>query len=198
MLTGLAASGVMAGAPTGGVGADRKPSFTSQGVDGCLTCHHGMDMKVVGGSPHGNSDNPDTPYNQNGCESCHGPGSFHVSRAYGGQGFPPLIDFGQGAGAADRDVQLGACLACHEKSGNGSPQIGFTGSAHDFGPVTCSRCHQMHIEQESGRTPSQQAESCFSCHAGLRMQHPLMRGKSIDFTRIPCSLCHDVHPVADD
>ncbi len=67
--------------------------FTAAGVEGCLRCHVGDRLTAMAKTAHGNKDNPHTPYATQGCESCHGPGSFHSSRARGGVGFPALISF---------------------------------------------------------------------------------------------------------
>ena len=67
--------------------------FTSEGSERCLTCHAGESMTAVLDTPHGDATNPHTPFANYGCESCHGPGSWHISRARGGAGFPPLLGF---------------------------------------------------------------------------------------------------------
>ena len=68
--------------------------FTEGGTELCLSCHGGESMTIMADTAHGNVDNPHTPYAQKGCESCHGPGSVHVSRAGGGIGFPLLLSPG--------------------------------------------------------------------------------------------------------
>ena len=69
----------------------RTAIYTELGVDDCLRCHSGEKMRAVLASPHLDSANPGAPAAGHGCEACHGPGSIHISRAHGGQGFPPLI-----------------------------------------------------------------------------------------------------------
>ena len=65
---------------------DAEAQFSAGGTEQCLTCHAGDNMTIMAETPHGNTDNPHSPYSKQGCESCHGPGSVHISRAGGGAG----------------------------------------------------------------------------------------------------------------
>ena len=171
----------------------RKPSFTSDGVKACHYCHAGNFNRAIAATPHGDVTNPATPYGQHGCESCHGPGSFHVSRAYGGKGKPGLINFGTGPGASTREEQLSACENCHNEEAAGAAKIRFRDSSHDSRSVNCSTCHTMHIQVEPLSNPGHQAEICLDCHRSLRQGHPEVRGRAVDFARQACSNCHDLH-----
>jgi len=84
--------------------------FTDGGTQQCLNCHGGESMEVMAETPHGNVDDPHTPFANQGCESCHGPGSLHVSRAAGGAGFPALLRFNDEGVVAE---QTAACIGCH-------------------------------------------------------------------------------------
>jgi len=88
----------------------RTPSYSEEGAESCLRCHAGSEMRAVQSGPHFNLKNPGAPATRHYCESCHGPGSIHVSRAHGGRGFPPLIRFGRGKDKSPRDEQLTACM----------------------------------------------------------------------------------------
>jgi len=178
----------------GSVGAIRKPNFTGEGAGACLPCHFGESMQAVAAGPHGNHANPATPYSREGCESCHGPGSFHVSRAHGGSGFPALLRFGRGAGFSNRQEQLDACRECHEDEKSGAPLIGFTGSVHDMKPVNCSRCHTVHTLSRPESEAGSQAWVCVDCHRKQKGGHPSPATR--DSRQPPCSICHDVHPAA--
>ena len=87
-------------------GADAQ--FTTDGTDSCIRCHGGERMTVIAETAHGNVEDPHAPFAKQGCESCHGPGSLHVSRARGGAGFPALIRFGDDENSAQ---QKAACLS---------------------------------------------------------------------------------------
>jgi len=178
----------------GGVGFERRPHFTGKGMEACLPCHSGTAIESVASGPHGDRSNPATPYGQEGCESCHGAGSFHVSRAYGGRGLPELLRFGTGAGCSSRETQLGACLACHENEKQGASLIGFTTSVHDMEAINCSQCHAVHTESAPMDDPVRQAGVCMRCHVGLKEGHPLRDARASPSKRIKCSACHDVHP----
>ena len=95
--------------------AKRTAQYTEAGSEGCLVCHSGEKMRAIAASPHANPDHPSAPRTTQGCEACHGPGSIHVSRAHGGQGFPKMITFGRGSEFSAREQQIDACLSCHSE-----------------------------------------------------------------------------------
>ena len=173
----------------------RSPTYTEEGVQGCHLCHAGEFNRSLTDTAHGDPQNPATPYAQHGCESCHGPGSFHVSRAHGGKGVPKMITFGFGPGASLRDEQLAACQGCHHPDAAGAAAIEFAGSSHDSRFVNCSTCHEMHAREEPLSLPTRQAEICLECHRSLRDTHPQVRGQAVNFDLRLCSDCHAVHPV---
>jgi len=171
----------------------RRPSFTDGGAESCLHCHSGEKMRAVAANPHGNRENPRSPASNYECESCHGAGSIHASRAHGGRGFPPLLRFGRGAAFSPREEQLHACLACHSEEGTSSQLIEFFGSHHDKSNINCSTCHKVHVEADPINDRDQQMRTCFRCHRKMRDEHPDVEGKSVDFDTQSCWTCHDVH-----
>ena len=173
----------------------RIPTYTQLGADDCLRCHSGEKMRAVQASPHGNADHPATPASGQACEACHGPGSIHVSRAHGGQGFPPLRMFGRGDTAAPREEQLNVCLGCHANEDSGLQPITFIGSPHDRRTINCSSCHTVHAVSDAMRDQQTQFNTCRRCHRRDIENHPYSESGSIDFESLPCSLCHDVHAV---
>jgi len=78
------------------VNGQPEAQFTAEGAERCLNCHAGERMTIMAETAHGNSQDPHTPFAKQGCESCHGPGSLHVSRARGGRGFPAMITLAAG------------------------------------------------------------------------------------------------------
>jgi DmsE family decaheme c-type cytochrome len=173
--------------------AKRTPSYTGGGAEACLRCHSGEKMRAIALNPHGNAENPEAPAAAQACESCHGPGSIHVSRAHGGRGFPPLTTFGRGSDIAPREEQLHACLGCHAHETTGTQKIAFFGSVHDRRTINCSTCHQVHVESDPLGDREQQAATCYRCHRRQKDEHPRFEGKSINFDALSCSTCHDVH-----
>ena len=175
------------------VGATRTPKYTGQDSGVCFRCHSGEKMHAIADSPHGKPEKPDSSLPSWGCESCHGPGSFHVSRAHGGRGFPRMITFGRGSGVASREQQLKACLACHNEGSGEVDAIIWWGSIHDRGNFNCSSCHLIHAEFDPIKEKEYQDKTCFKCHRKQKSGHPKFEDKSIDFATLSCWTCHDVH-----
>lgn len=181
--------------------AKRTSQFTEEGSEGCLVCHSGEKMHAIAASPHANPEHPSTPTSSQGCEACHGPGSIHVSRAHGGQGFPKMILFGDDPTVSERDEQIDVCLSCHTEDLGSTQAIEFRDSVHDKLQdkqgdkqiISCSNCHVIHAEFAVIRDNEQQAEICYTCHKKTRTEHPRFEDKSIDFDALSCWDCHDVH-----
>ena len=171
----------------------RVPTYSEEGADTCLRCHSGGEMRAVQSGPHFNLKDPNAPAAHHYCESCHGPGSIHVSRAHGGRGFPPLTDFGRGEGKAPREEQLAACMQCHGAVGQVRKTIGFFGSPHDRKNINCSTCHTVHAERDPIKDREEQAAMCFRCHRKMKTGHPRFEAASMNIHVLPCAACHDVH-----
>ena len=174
-------------------GPSRVPSYTGEGAAGCLMCHSRERMHAIKEGLHGNDKNPSSPLSQQSCEACHGPGSIHVSRAHGGTGFPPLVEFGRGKKFSPRDMQVDACLTCHEDEYGHATLIGFRESVHNRKNINCSTCHEIHAAEDPSRITDIQNETCFRCHRKVKTEHPKKGKREINFDRIKCARCHDVH-----
>jgi len=176
----------------------RTPSYTEEGVAGCLVCHSGSGMRAIQTGPHFDPQTPGVPAVEHGCESCHGPGSIHVSRAHGGRGFPPLTAFGRGKNKAPRDEQIQACMQCHESAGKSCRNIVFFGSPHDRKNINCSTCHTLHATEDPIKLRENQLTTCYRCHRKAKTDHPRFEAASMDIDVLKCSDCHDVHrPLPD-
>lgn len=171
----------------------RRPAYTGENPENCLVCHSGERMRTVSAGVHGNPEDSRAPFGNNGCESCHGPASIHVSRAHGGKGFPPLTGFGYEPLAAPRDQQIAACMYCHGGGENGVEETLFEGTTHDKWIVTCSSCHVSHVEKDPVLVRASQAEICFTCHAEQEEAHQKVGKRVPDFSRMGCAGCHPVH-----
>jgi len=179
-------------------GSKRTPQYTEAGAEGCLRCHSGPKMHAVAATEHGNLQEWSLPMAVHACEACHGPGSIHVSRAHGGRGFPPLTRFGRGSGVSSREIQIKACLSCHETEMGKAQAIEFLGSPHDKRAINCSSCHRVHLESDPMNDKALQLETCYRCHRKQKTEHPRFEDKSIDFDALSCGTCHNVHKVLDD
>jgi DmsE family decaheme c-type cytochrome len=175
----------------------RTPIYTEEGSKSCLRCHSGEKMRTIAASPHGDTEVQRSPATAQGCESCHGPGSIHISRAHGGKGFPPLITFGRPKTHSPREEQLYTCLSCHADESMGAKKIVFMGSIHDRPNINCSTCHAMHAESDPISEKENQDRTCGRCHRKDIRDHPRFEEKSIDFDALSCSACHDVHAPAE-
>ena len=171
----------------------RMPSYTEGGQEDCLVCHSGANMRAMSENVHGNAEIAGTPASKQGCESCHGPGSIHVSRAHGGKGYPPLTVFGYGPASAPRDEQVGLCMDCHGAGGEAASAVEWDGVLHDRWIVNCATCHQSHAEADPVLNRRQQAEICFSCHMKQKEGHKKVGKRVPDFSKMGCAGCHRVH-----
>ena len=166
--------------------------YTAEGVERCISCHAGERMQLMSKTVHGNKDNQQSPYATHGCESCHGPGSIHVSRARGGRGFPLLIAFRQGE---PRERHIEACVSCHGKDMGKREGIKWTGNIHDGIGMTCVSCHQLHVASDPMKDQKQQREKCNQCHSRQITNHRRFNNVGISFDKMTCFGCHDVHKL---
>jgi OmcA/MtrC family decaheme c-type cytochrome len=146
-------------------------------------------MTLMAETVHGNKDNPHTPYATHGCESCHGPGSFHSSRARGGVGFPALISFRRGEESGQ--VHSQACTSCHGLDLGEKKGMKWDGSLHEISGMTCVSCHQLHVADDRMKDQQLQTEQCSKCHSRKIAVH-----KGADLLETTkCSRCHKVHEL---
>ncbi|MFN9029744.1 MAG: DmsE family decaheme c-type cytochrome [Betaproteobacteria bacterium] len=147
----------------------------------CLKCHSEAQEKYAR-SPHAVAADPRTP----SCVSCHGPSKLHAEKM-GAE--PPDVNF-DGAKAVDAQAASAVCLSCHEK---GVKQALWSTSRHPEAAVSCSGCHQVHVNKDRVIAKTSQAEVCYACHKAQRhrvdlpSRHPIAEGK------MSCSDCHNVH-----
>ena len=167
--------------------------YTAEGVEGCLVCHAGVLMTLMADTVHGNEKNPHTPYSAHGCESCHGPGSLHVSRARGGVGFPALLAFRQWESTEQHND---ACMQCHgEDMGGLAGMEKWNGSLHQLRGMACVYCHQSHVARDKMKNRDLQRERCSKCHSRTIAAH---EDEGIRIARRKCSACHDIHELTGE
>jgi DmsE family decaheme c-type cytochrome len=176
-------------------GATPDAQYTADGTESCLRCHGGESMTVMAETAHGDAADPHAPYALQGCESCHGPGSIHISRARGGRGFPALLRFGDSETTAR---QTESCLSCHAQDMGELAGMEWSNSAHDTDSMTCVSCHQLHTTAKPMADRAQQSTTCAHCHADRIESHPRFEDKGIVFDKLTCFDCHDVHQLLRD
>lgn len=178
-----------------GAGHAAAVHYTEEGSEACLFCHSSDRMSLIADTSHGDTQNPDSPLSKHGCESCHGPGSLHVSRSRRGKGRPPMIDFREES-KTPIQVQNDACLECHKKGGvQGEEGFTWNGSIHAEEDVTCSDCHSIHALKNPLKDRDSQAKICYACHEETAKEHPSFEDVGIEMDKLSCWDCHAVHDL---
>lgn len=153
------------------------------GSDTCRACHQERSATYLQ-SIHAKKALPDSPINRSGCESCHGPGAFHVKKR-GGRGTGMVAFHRQD----DPEAKSAQCLQCHQES----RVVPFWDlGRHRVNGVSCTDCHRAHAGIRKN-LKARQPELCNTCHRDVRAQqmrqsrHPLREGL------LKCTQCHDQH-----
>ncbi len=166
---------------------------TYLGQEVCIGCHvsendhwsHTVHAKVF-------ATNPPNEMAAKGCESCHGPGSEHLTDVLSKS---KIISFTRDSGYSPAE-QNEVCMACH----SGSERIHWRGSPHERNDLACGDCHNpMASFSETGLLSRNSIhDTCFGCHQKQRVEFrkrshmPLFEGK------VTCSDCHNPHGSASD
>jgi DmsE family decaheme c-type cytochrome len=149
----------------------------------CLECHEDAAASMKR-SVHSVAADGRTPT----CVSCHGPSEKHVED----QDNKPDKLY-KGPHALSAPAASGACLTCHEKN---RQMILWAGSAHPQSGVSCSGCHEVHVNKDKVLARATQPPVCYTCHKDQRVlvnrpsRHPIAEGK------MDCASCHAVHGSA--
>ena len=158
-------------------------SRTYVGQDTCVACHE-AEGKSIARTSHGKAQNLRTPAAQQGCESCHGPGSAHIddpSKPDSIKRFTTL---------KPRDVSQ-ACLTCHDRSNHTQ----WKGSMHDARNLSCETCHSVHSpksDKSQLRTVTI-LETCAPCHATEVAKEQRFAHMPVREGKMTCMSCHNPH-----
>ncbi len=154
------------------------------GTEICKGCHEDR-YNTYMMSTHSKKGIPGSPANQDGCESCHGPGAAHVEKS--GERGVGIFIFGKKI--ADARSKTAKCLACHSEQRD----LSFWDlTKHKVSDVSCDNCHTVHSGTRKN-LKAQQPDLCNICHRSVRAQqnktshHPIREGK------LKCTDCHDHH-----
>lgn len=158
------------------------PAATYVGQDTCLNCHDNMREGYVD-SPHHRASDPRTPAAQQGCESCHGPGSRHVE--------DPISVKPKVFSQLPADEVNATCTSCHNRGEHAL----WDGSQHESRDLSCTSCHSVHAYKSPAFQLKEETQTlvCASCHRDKvakidRSGHmPVREGK------LECSTCHNPH-----
>jgi DmsE family decaheme c-type cytochrome len=165
--------------------------YSRRGADACILCHSEsmpQPATAIFSTPHASMTDPDTPFSNFQCETCHGPGKDHARSQRAGGGVLPVFTFGTGA-ATPPPEQNEICLGCHESHG----RLGWFGSTHEAEEVPCAACHQIHRERDRVFDALAQQEACFGCHQRRRSDTFKPSSHPLRFGTMGCSDCHDPH-----
>lgn len=163
------------------------PQATYAGSNKCMACHdvHGDSIQ---GTAHWLGKDSRTPISNQGCETCHGPGSAHIkNRSEKKNDIVDLISFGRKS-TIPSFQQSEQCLQCHQRD-----RSSWQSTRHHQSDVSCAACHQVHGKGEKQLAKPSELQVCAQCHKDKAMaaekvsHHPLREGQ------MSCSSCHDPH-----
>jgi len=156
------------------------PGATFVGDKTCAECHTNI-CRIFPSSAHVRIRLEDPrALGQSGCESCHGPGSLHVST--GG---------GKGKFIVNPGKDPSACFECHRPT-----EAEFHLPQHHpllEKKIGCTQCHDPHgadiFKPASGLAMARQNDTCSPCHRAQTrpfvFEHPALREG--------CTVCHSPH-----
>ena len=146
----------------------------------CADCHGGI-ARIFPSSPHARR-RPESSQmaGQDGCESCHGPGSKHAAAGAAGTNY--IVNPGK---------DPAACFQCHLEA-----QAEFHLPQHHpvaEGKMNCVQCHDPHgqdiMKPAGGLAMARRNETCAACHPAqskpVVFEHPALREG--------CAACHNPH-----
>ncbi len=156
------------------------------GAETCLRCHDTMVDRFTH-TLHGRVFCQNTPYYENRCECCHGPGKAHKENPSS----EAIVTFGKRALSTVKE-RNGRCLDCHE---TGREIAMWQGGRHAKQDLACDSCHSAHKGYDPvDRSP----EACYKCHLNIKIdaqkqsRHPIREGK------VRCGNCHNPHGSLSD
>jgi DmsE family decaheme c-type cytochrome len=168
--------------------------LTSKGADTCLMCHRSDQDSVmpIFNTMHGSRADPNAPFSNQQCESCHGPSNAHF-KAKDKKEIQVKRTFGK-TDQATVSEQNEPCLGCHKDHVN----LGWFGSAHEGADVACVSCHEIHRDRDPVFDSLEQQKICFDCHPRTRSNVHKASGHPLRFGSMTCSDCHNVHDGNND
>ena len=161
---------------------------TYVGSEACQVCHEDI-YKAFLKSPHEVvQTDKKRGFENNACESCHGPASKHVESVSAADIRQPAK---LPAAEADR-----ICLTCHQ---NQRTHVGRINGSHSKNEVSCVSCHTIHKNGPNGlvaRTPAAINQLCATCHHDIWAKFQLPYAHRLTQEAMSCVDCHNPHGTA--
>lgn len=159
------------------------PSSQYVGSETCKGCHEEMFAQFQKTPHYVTLTKKGYKPEEQGCESCHGPGSAHAE-----SGDASLIANFAALSSKERSA---TCLKCHAKQDD---RINFKHSEHQISQVSCDMCHSSHAPKFAENLLREQTPKlCLDCHGEVRnsfalpFKHKVMEGV------MSCTDCHNQH-----
>lgn len=159
--------------------------YSQKGADTCIRCHDEEDGKTfqIFKTKHTVKGDPNSPFAQMQCESCHGPGDKHAQRTS-----EPIGLFGKNS-PATVSQQNEVCLTCHSNNN----RVGWHGSIHDRRDLACVSCHLIHAEHDPVRDRAEQPQVCYRCHGDVQAAFAQFSAHPVRYAEMTCTSCHAPH-----
>jgi DmsE family decaheme c-type cytochrome len=170
--------------------------YSRSGADSCILCHQDSSEKpatAIFQTKHASRADPDTPFSDLQCETCHGPSKEHARAQRRGRVEKPMRTFGASAQTPAAE-QNRVCLDCHQTKG----RLGWFSSTHEIEGVACASCHQIHRERDRVFDSLEQQQACFDCHPRRQSDTWKTSNHPLRFGSMACSDCHDPHNGDND
>lgn len=151
------------------------------GSEECAVCHEDV-FEYFSKTVHYKIRSFEVAGRQTGCESCHGPGSDHVTER--GK-VEKILSFSK----LTPQESSAICLKCHTQE----PLLHWSSNLHASANVGCIDCHKQHKITARKLLFKEDPDLCYDCHRQIRAKaefpshHPIREG------RMKCAECHDPH-----
>ena len=159
--------------------------YSQKGAETCIRCHDEEDGKTfqIFKTKHTVKGDPNSPFAQMQCESCHGPGDKHAQRTS-----EPIGLFGKNS-PATVSQQNETCLTCHSNNN----RVGWHGSIHERRDLACVSCHVIHSEHDAVRDRAEQPQVCYRCHGDVQAAFNQYSAHPVRYAEMTCTSCHAPH-----
>lgn len=176
-----------------GLAIETNDNYSTKGADSCIKCHdedNDVPIFPIFKTKHAQMADPNSPFANKQCESCHGAGKRHIETAKDDENkiIGTIYSF-KDNDPTDVDTLNKQCLVCHKQGA----RVFWEGGAHQINDIKCVNCHIIHSAQDNVLSLTKQNTVCFTCHKKIRADtlkrstHPLRQG------RMNCADCHESH-----